>query len=251
MLSLTPLHGSKGENVSTNLTQDPTHKNTHNPTVFIVDDDPEIRDNLGLFIQSIGYQVETFDCVHDFLNAYHQDIPGCLILDVQLPKVSGLDLQDHFQRNNIRIPIIFLTSHSNVSIAVRTMKAGAIDFLEKPFDEQLVLDSIQRAMGVDRKLREVKQQHFRIMEKIGGLTQREEEVLRFLIQGKSNKVIANILGLSTKTIETHRAHIMRKLGVSSMAGLMWMAITSGEYQEVPEQLPFTPLDSKDQSITLP
>ena len=234
----------------TKLTQDLTRKDLSHPTVFIVDDDRDTRDSLILFVESIGFQVAAFDCVHDFLGDYHQNMPGCLILDVRLPKISGLELQDHFQRKDIHIPIIFLTSNSNVSIAVRTMKAGAIDFLEKPFDEQLLLDSIQKAMGVDRKIRETKQQHSRIMEKIGDLSQREEEVLRLLIQGKANKVIANILDLSTKTIETHRAHIMRKLGVSSMAGLMWMAITSGEYREVPEQLPFTPLDPTQQSIAL-
>ncbi len=230
--------------MSTNL----THKK--HPTVYIVDDDLNVRDALILFVESIGFQVSAYDCVHDFLDDYHQDMPGCLILDVRLPKISGLELQDHFQRKAIRIPIIFLSSHSNVSIAVRTMKAGAIDFLEKPYDEQLLLDSIQKAMGIDRKTRETKQQHSLIMEKIGDLSNREEEVLRYLIQGKANKVIANVLGLSTKTIETHRAHIMRKLGVSSMAGLMWMAITSGEYREVPEVLPFTPLDPVQQSITL-
>jgi two-component system response regulator FixJ len=220
------------------------------PTVYIVDDDLDVRDTLKFFVESIGFQVSVYDCVHDFLSDYHQDMPGCLILDVRLPKISGLELQDHFQRKAIRIPIIFLSSHSNVSIAVRTMKAGAIDFLEKPFDEQLLLDSIQKAMGIDRKTRETKQQHSMIMEKIEGLSNREEEVLRFLIQGKANKVIAGTLGLSTKTIETHRAHIMRKLGVSSMAGLMWMAIKSGEYKEVPELLPFIPIDPVQQSITM-
>lgn len=230
--------------MSNNLTH------SKHPTVYIVDDDLNERDTLISFVESIGFQVSAYDCVHDFLEDYHQDMPGCLILDVRLPKISGLELQDHFQRKAIRIPIIFLSSHSNVSIAVRTMKAGAIDFLEKPFDEQLLLDSIQKAMGIDRKTRETKQQHSMIMEKIEGLSNREEEVLRFLIQGKANKVIASTLGLSTKTIETHRAHIMRKLGVSSMAGLMWMAIKSGEYKEVPEQLPFIPLDPVQQSISL-
>lgn len=236
--------------MSAKPTQNFTPDETTHPTVFIVDDDYDTRDGLKVFVESIGFQVADFDCVHDFLEAHHKDMPGCLIMDVRLPKISGLELQDHFQRKNIHIPIIFLTNNSNVSIAVRTMKAGAIDFLEKPFDEQLLLDSIQKAMGIDRKIRETKQQHSKIMEKIGNLSQREEEVLRLLIQGKANKVIASNLGLSTKTIETHRAHIMRKLGVSSMAGLMWMAITSGEYQEVPEQLPFTPLDPARQSITL-
>ncbi|MEE8378918.1 MAG: response regulator, partial [Gammaproteobacteria bacterium] len=200
----------------TKPSQNFTHKKLPHPTVFIVDDDLDTRDKLILFVESIGYQVAAFDCVHDFLNAHHQDMPGCLIMDIRLPKISGLEIQDHFQRKDIHIPIIFLTSNSNISIAVRTMKAGAIDFLEKPFDEQLLLDSIQKAMGIDRKIWEVKQQHSRIMEKIRHLSQREEEVLRFLIQGKSNKIIASILGLSTKTIETHRAHIMKKLGVSSM-----------------------------------
>jgi FixJ family two-component response regulator len=230
--------------VSTNLT------NKNHPTVYIVDDDLNVRDTLILFVESIGFQVLAYGCVYDFLEDYHQDMPGCLILDVRLPRISGLELQDHFQRKAIRIPIIFLSSHSNVSIAVRTMKAGAIDFLEKPYDEQLLLDSIQKAMGIDRRNRETKQQHSMIMEKIENLSHREEEVLRYLIQGKANKVIAGILELSTKTIETHRAHIMRKLGVSSMAGLMWMALKSGVYKEVPEHLPFIPLDTAQPSFTL-
>lgn len=235
--------------MTTTFTKNLKQKEPSHPTVFIVDDDKEVRNTLKTFMDSIGFQVATFDCVQDFLDDYHQDMPGCLILDVRLPKISGLELQDHFQRKGIHIPIIFLTSHSNVSIAVRTMKAGAIDFLEKPFDEQMLLDSVQKAIEIDRKIRETKLQHSMIMEKIGDLSQREEEVLRYLIQGKANKVIAKTLGLSTKTIETHRAHIMSKLGVGSMAGLMWMAITSGEYQEVPEQLPFTPLDLTQQSLS--
>lgn len=214
-------------------------ENTANrPTVFVVDDDEAVRNSLKSLIESIGIQSETFNNVHSFLDSYHPSRNGCLVLDVRLPEMSGLELQEHLQRQSIRIPIIFLSGHSNVSIAVRTMKAGAVDFLEKPFDDQILLDSIQKAIELEKNERWMEQRQAMIMEKISCLSPREEEVLRLLIQGNSNKAIATKMQLSSKTIETHRAHIMQKLGVNSMAGLMWMAISSGEYEEVPDHLPF-------------
>lgn len=220
------------------------------PTVFIIDDDDGVRGSLKALIESMGILVESFENVRSFLDDYNPDKSGCLVLDIRLPQISGLELQDHFQRNGIQIPIIFLSGHSNVAIAVRTMKAGAFDFLEKPIDDQVLLDSIQRAIEIDRKARNERQWHSKIMERIGMLSPREEEVLRLLLQGKANKVIASEMKLSTKTVETHRAHIMRKMGVSSMAGLVWMAITSGEYHEIPDQLPFSMPETKQQPYSL-
>jgi FixJ family two-component response regulator len=220
------------------------------PTVYIVDDDDGVRDALRTLIESMDMQASTYSSVQDFLDAYDPGHPGCLVLDVRLPKFSGLELQDYLTRHNIPIPIIFMSGHSNVSMAVRTLKAGAIDFLEKPFDDQHLLDSIQRAIDLDRKQRDDEHWRHQALKYLERLSRREEEVLRLLIQGKANKVIAHEMNLSTKTVETHRAHIMRKLGVNSLAGLVWMAITSGEYNEIPEQLPFQPPAAEPQPLTL-
>lgn len=221
------------------------------PTVFIVDDDDAVRDALQALLESMDIQTLAFDNVQSFIDSYNPEQPGCLVLDVRLPQLSGLELQEYLQRQGIKIPIIFVSGHSTVSIAVRTLKAGAVDFLEKPFDDQMLLDSIQRALELDRRARADEKWRQNVLRYLGQLSRREEEVLRLLIQGKANKVIAHEMGLSTKTVETHRAHIMRKLGVNSLAGLVWMALTSGEYHEVPEQLPF-PLPSREPgALTLP
>lgn len=232
--------------MSVNLAENPTAS----PTVFVIDDDDGVRNAIVMLIESMSIKVLSFNSVRSFLDEYETNTPGCLVLDVRLPQISGLELQEHFQRHDIHIPIIFLSGHSNIAMAVRTMKAGAIDFLEKPFDDQMLLDSIQKAIEIDHQTRNKRKQHSMVMEKIEALSPREEDVLRLLIQGKANKVIAHEMDLSTKTIETHRAHIMHKLGVSSMAGLMWMAITSGEFQEIPEQLPFTLPDTDQQLFSL-
>ncbi len=220
---------------------------TANPTVFIVDDDDAVRDALQTLIESMDIQTSAFDNVQSFLDDYDPEQPGCLVLDVRLPQLSGLELQDYLYREDIKTPIIFVSGHSNVSMAVRTLKAGAVDFLEKPFDDQMLLDSIQKALEVDRVMRNENQWRKMVLQYLRQLSRREEEVLRLLIQGKPNKVIAHEMSLSTKTVETHRAHIMRKLGVNSLAGLVWMALTSGEYQEVPDHLPFS-LPAKSPSV---
>ena len=220
------------------------------PTVFVVDDDDGVRDALRILLESIGIQVATFDSVQTFLDAYDPVMPGCLVLDVRLPRFSGLELQEHLSRQDVNIPIIFVSGHGNVSMAVRTMKAGAVDFLEKPFDDQMLLDSIQRAIELDRQSREDSQWRRKVRERLENLSRREEEVLHYLIRGNPNKVIAHEMNLSTKTVETHRAHIMRKLGVNSMAGLVWIALASGEYQDVPDQLPFTAPPSGLQPLAL-
>jgi len=209
------------------------------PTVFVVDDDDAVRHALSILLESMGIQVATFDSVQTFLDAYEPGMPGCLVLDVRLPRFSGLELQEHLSRQGVNIPIIFVSGHGNVSMAVRTMKAGAVDFLEKPFDDQMLLDSIQRAIELDRQSRRDSEWRSQVCERLANLSPREEEVLRLLIRGNPNKVIAHEMNLSTKTVETHRAHIMRKLGVNSMAGLVWIALASGKYHEIPDQLPFS------------
>jgi len=164
--------------------------------------------------------------------------------------VTPCRLQEHLSRQDVNIPIIFISGHGNVSMAVRTMKAGAVDFLEKPFDDQMLLDSIQRAIELDRRAREDGEWRAQISGRLDSLSRREQEVLHLLIRGNPNKVIAHEMNLSTKTVETHRAHIMRKLGVNSMAGLVWIALASGDYQDVPDQLPFTVPPSGLQPLAL-
>lgn len=210
------------------------------PTVYVVDDDDAVRDALRVLLESMHIQVDAFASVQDFLDTYDPRMPGCLVLDIRLPRISGLELQEHLKRSGVHIPIIFISGHGNVSMAVRAMKAGAVDFLEKPFDDQMLLDSIQRAIEYDRQMRNESQWRVQILDRFKNLSRREEEVLHLLIQGLSNKLIAHEMGLSTKTVETHRAHIMRKLGVNSMAGLVWLALASGEYQDVPDHLPYSP-----------
>ena len=231
------------------MSADTLENTTNQITVFIVDDDDAVRNALKSLVESIGIQTESFNSVHSFLDSYNPSMQGCLVLDVRLPGMSGLELQEYLQRQGIHIPIIFLSGHSNVSIAVRTMKAGAVDFLEKPFDDQMLLDTIQKAIDLEKNARWQQQRQAMIMDRIRCLSPREEEVLRLLMQGNSNKAIAAKMQLSAKTIETHRAHIMQKLGVNSMAGLMWMAISSGEYEEIPDQLPFDSSESWHQSIS--
>lgn len=191
-----------------------------------------------MLIESMGIKVSSFSNVQAFLNDYDASMPGCVVLDVRLPHVSGLELQEHLKRRDQFIPLIFISGHATIAMAVRALKSGAIDFLEKPFDDQMLLDSIQKAIEFDRRERRNRASREQIQEQLASLSKREDEVIRMLIQGKSNKVIAHKLGLSTKTVETHRAHIMSKLGVNSMAGLVWMALNSGQYPEVPDKLPF-------------
>lgn len=208
------------------------------PAVFVVDDDDAVRDALSMLIESMGNKVKSYSNVQAFLDEYKSEMTGCLVLDVRLPRISGLELQEYMKRQKINLPVIFISGHGTVAMAVRTLKAGAVDFLEKPFDDQMLLDSIQKAIELDRQNRSAEECQAKIRDLLQTLSKREIEVLRMLIQGKANKAIAHDMQLSTKTVETHRAHIMRKLGVNSMAGLMWMALSSGEFNEIPDHLPF-------------
>lgn len=217
------------------------------PTVFIIDDNDAGRNALQARIESMNIPTCTFSTVQDFLYTYRPEQPGCLVLEVRPPQLSGLELQDYLQRKNIKTPVIFISEHSDVSMAVRSLKAGAIDFFEKPYNNQRLRNSIHKAFEIDRVTRIDDQWRRMVLQYLKQLSRREEEVLRLLIQGKPNKIIAHEMSLSPKTIETHRAHIMQKLGVNSLAGLVWMALTSGEYPEIPDHLPF-PLPSQAPSM---
>lgn len=191
-----------------------------NPTVFVVDDDSAVRHSLRWLLESAGLAVETFETAKAFLQSYQPKRPGCLVLDVRMPGMSGLDLQDQLQTQHITAPIIIITGQGDVSMAVRALKAGAVDFIEKPFSEQLLLDRIHQAIALDAKNRNIHAQQVTIQARIASLTPREREVMKYVVAGKANKQIAALLERSQKTIEIHRANVMRKMEVGSLAELV-------------------------------
>jgi RNA polymerase sigma factor (sigma-70 family) len=191
-------------------------------TVFIVDDEPAIRKSLALLIQSVGLAAQAFGSADEFLASYDPRRPGCLILDVRMPRMSGLELQRALADRQVQIPIIIITGHGDMSVAVRGMRMGAVDVMEKPFNHQVLLDRVQEAIALDRKQREMRTQHESVRERLARLTPREREVMDLIVAGKSNKEAAAALGVSPKTVEVHRAHVMDKLQVSALAEMVEM-----------------------------
>jgi two-component system, LuxR family, response regulator FixJ len=194
------------------------------PVVFVVDDDPAMRDSLRWLIESTGLQVETFADAQTFLGRIRPDVPGCLVLDVRMPGLSGLDLQTELARRGIGLPTIVVTGHAEVPMAVRAVKAGAIDFIEKPFSDQLLLDRVRQGIEMDHREREGRARRGEVLRRMGLLTQREREVLDLVVAGRANKEIAATLHLSPKTVEVHRAHVMDKMQASSVAELVRLAL---------------------------
>ena len=194
------------------------------PVVFVVDDEPAMRDSLRWLIESTGLRVETFADADTFLARIRPELPGCLVLDVRMPGMSGLDLQAELERRGIGLPTIIVTGHAEVPMAVRAVKAGAIDFIEKPFSDQLLLDRVRQGIEMDRQEREGRAQRTEALRRMGSLTAREREVLDLVVAGKANKEIAAALGLSPKTVEVHRAHVMEKMQASSVAELVRLAL---------------------------
>ena len=188
--------------------------------VFIVDDDPLIRDALEQLVRSVGITVVVFPSAQAFLDAELPDRPGCLVSDIRMPELSGLDLQDELNRKGITIPIIFMTGHGTVPMSVRAMKSGALDFIEKPFEDQELLDAINRAIKQSRMVKKKEAERDVIEQHLNLLTSREHEILTLVIAGMLNKQIAYDLGMSENTVKTHRARIMRKMSVNSLAELV-------------------------------
>jgi two-component system response regulator FixJ len=193
-------------------------------TVFVVDDDEAMRSSMRWLIESVGLRGEAFASPDEFLACYYPGRPGCLVLDVRMPGMSGLELQEKLISKEIQIPIIMITGHGDVPMAVRAMKAGAVDFIEKPFNDQVLLDCIQRALEKDAELRQIQGRRTEVAARLVQLTRREFEVMRMVVQGKSNKEIAGELNVSTKTVEAHRAKVMDKMQARSLAGLVRMAL---------------------------
>jgi FixJ family two-component response regulator len=193
------------------------------PVVFVIDDDRMIRDGLQGLIRSVGLRVETFASAQDFLAAKRPDVPACLVLDVRMPGVSGLDLQLKLSGVGIHIPIIFITGHGDIPMSVRAMKEGAYEFLTKPVRGQDLLDAIQKAIASDRELRKEREELNEVRERFNTLTPREKEVLNLVVAGLLNKQIADQLGMSELTVKTHRAHVMEKTNAESLAHLVRMS----------------------------
>lgn len=202
-------------------------------TVYVVDDDDAGRHSLHWLIESVGLRVESFARPTDFLDAYDESKPGCLVLDLRLPEMSGLELQERLRSLGARIPIIMITAYGDVPTAVRAMKGGAVDFVEKPFNDQALLDRIQQCIELDLEMREVNASYEEIRARYELLTKRERQVMSLLIAGKSNKPIAEILGISPKTVEVHRAKVMEKMAAESIVFLVHMANMCG-LREDPE-----------------
>ncbi|MDA1055990.1 MAG: response regulator [Planctomycetota bacterium] len=193
---------------------------TPKATVFVVDDDPAIRHSLSELISSVGLPVKTYAAAQEFLDAYDPEVPGCVIIDVRMPGMSGLQLQERLADLPIGIPMIILTAHASVPMAVGALRKGAVAFLEKPCNGQELLDRIQEAIEQDgcRRREQAEQSH--VAAYIDALTPREREVLDLIVVGKPNKAIAAKLGISRRTVEVHRAHVMEKLQVDSIAELV-------------------------------
>ena len=204
------------------------------PTVSIVDDDDAGRESLRWLIESVGLKVEAFASPIEFLEQFDGSHPGCLVLDIRLPKISGLDVLKTIRDRGIETPAIMITAFGDVPMAVRAMKNGAVDFLQKPFNDQELLDRIQQSIEDDYRLREVDKDRNEIMSRLEKLTVRDREVLSRLVQGKQNKQIAREMDISPKTVEAHRAKVMEKMRADSLVKLVQM-VTSLEVSQVESQ----------------
>lgn len=193
-------------------------------TIFIVDDDPAMRDSLSWLVKTIGYPVETFSSAQHFLDNYQQQTPGCLLLDVRLPGMSGLQLQKKMREEGIKLPVIIISGHGDVPMAVKAMQQGALAFLEKPFRDQELLDNIQVALELDEKIRKKDAANAEILTLVEKLTTREKEVMHLMVKGLTSKVIASDCGISVKTVEIHRARVMEKMQVNSLPELVHMIV---------------------------
>jgi len=196
-------------------------------TVFVVDDDDAVRTSLRLLLKSVGLPVETFASAQEFLDGFDAERAGCLVLDIRMPGMSGLELQQRLNEIHAIVPIVFITGHGDVPMAVEAMQHGAVDFIQKPFRDQDLIDRINQALEKDRDNRAGLRERDTILHRIEQLTPREREVLDLVTKGKANKVIAGDLGVSQRTVEIHRARVMEKMAASSLAHLVRMVIEAG------------------------
>lgn len=192
----------------------------HEPTVFLVDDDAAVRQSLALLITTYGLPVESCTSAEEFLARWQPDAVGCLVLDIRMAGMSGLALQALLQERRIRIPIVFITGHGDVTACRRAFQGGAVDFLTKPVDEQALMDGIRKAISLDIQQRQTESEVVHLRERFAQLSERERQVLDLILDGLPNKLIAREIGLSTRTVESHRSRIYLKLGANSLAQLV-------------------------------
>lgn len=198
---------------------DPTEPSQYPPTVFVVDDDKEFRQSVRLLLATVRIRAEMFASAREFLDAFHPDRPGCLLADVRMPGMSGLELQKWLVDQQIAIPLILITAHAEVPMAVEAMKSGAVDFLQKPYSPQQLLERIQQALEQDADRRQQETTHHDVSQRLSTLSPREHEVMDLLLEGKNAKEIANRLDLSTKTVDFHRRNLLEKMGVENVVEL--------------------------------
>lgn len=194
------------------------------PIVFIVDDDEAVRDSTAMLVRSLSLRSETFASAQEFLDDFDAQQPGCIVLDVRMPGMSGLELQEKLVDAGATIPIIFITAHGDVPMAVSALKRGAMDFIQKPFRDQELIDKIQAALSRDAEIRDAVANRERIVGRIALLTPREREVMDLVVAGNANKVVAAELGLSERTVEIHRARVMAKMAADSLPQLVQMTL---------------------------
>lgn len=227
---------SQARNQTKQSLAEPDQFSADRPTVHVVDDDDAVRDALCALLTSVAVDVRAYDSALAFLEVAHADMTGCVVSDVRMPGMSGLDLQQSLNERGIHLPVILITGHGDIPMAVRAMKAGAVDFLVKPFNEQELLDRVQASIASHAQIRlesEIKRQ---AAQRFANLTPREREVLARIVDGNHSKAIAYSLGISERTVDVHRFNIMRKAGVRNLPELMqvWMQIGDAEETVLPE-----------------
>ncbi len=193
-------------------------------TIFVVDDDPGVRQSLEMLIRAIGQSVETYASAGEFLDAYTSERPGCLVLDLRMPGMSGLELQEELGSRGSNLPVIFITAHGDVPTAVDAVKGGAIDFIQKPFRDQDLIEKIELALEQNERALEETAKRGDVQARVASLTSRERQVMDIVVDGKTNKAMATELRLSERTVEIHRARVMSKMGAESLADLVKMAL---------------------------
>src|SRR5690554_575448 len=197
------------------------------PSIYIVDDDPAVRDSLAVLLEVEGYRTETFDSATQFLEAWSHDLRGGLLLDVRMPVMDGLELLEKLKERGNQLPVVIMTGHGDVPLAVRAMKAGAMDFIEKPLTDTLLLNAVRSMIAYEEEQHERLQEQQEVHHRLAELTPREQDVLEKLVIGQPNKVIAHVLGISIITAEVHRGRVMEKMGAKSLSHLVRMALQAG------------------------
>jgi len=192
--------------------------------VHVVDDEAEVCNAVAMLLRSVGLQSRTYGSAQAFLEGYRPGTPGCIVLDVRLPGMSGLDLQERLQQSGITLPVIVMTGHGDIQMAVRAMRAGALDFVEKPFNDQTLLDRVHEGVARSMQSHDADGERAQVQSRYNSLSEREREILKHVVDGRPNKLIADELGLSTRTVESHRAHIIEKMQASSLSHLVRMAV---------------------------